>query len=88
MNGIKDSTLKLVEEEFSKVTVIAKGTFKAKEVKGEAAAEMAASGGGANLDDILPREDISKHLNSKLMKMFDPAGKDWKIKVKACDTVE
>ena len=57
-------------------------------MKGEAAAEMAAGGGAASLDDILPREDISKHINAKLLKFFDPAGKDWKVKVKGCEMVE
>lgn len=42
----------------------------------------------ASLDDVLPREDISKHLNAKVLKLFDPAGKDWKVKVKGCETVE
>lgn len=49
---------------------------------------MAAGGGAASLDDILPREDISKHINAKLLKFFDPAGKDWKVKVKGCEMVE
>jgi hypothetical protein len=88
LNNIKDSTLKLVEEEFSKVTVLPKGAFKGRNVKGEAALEMAAGGGSASLDDVLPREDISKHLNAKVLKLFDPAGKDWKVKVKGCEEVE
>lgn len=87
LNNIKDSTLKLVDEEFSKVTVLPKGTFKGKAMKGEAAIEMA-SAPVASLDDVLPREDISKHLNAKVLKLFDPAGKDWKVKVKGCETVE
>ena len=56
-------------------------------MKGEAAIEMA-SAPIASLDDVLPREDISKHLNAKVLKLFDPAGKDWKVKVKGCETVE
>lgn len=86
LNGIKDSTLKVLDDEFSKTTILAKGEFKGKGMKGEAAAE-AASAPAASLDDVLPREDISKHLNPKLLKNFDPAGKDWKVKVKGCEEV-
>ena len=56
-------------------------------MKGEAAIEMA-SAPVASLDDVLPRESIEKHLNAKLLKHFDPAGKDWKVKVKGCELVE
>lgn len=87
LNGIKDSTLKVLDDEFAKTTVLAKGAFKGKAMKGEAAVE-AASAPAASLDDVLPREDISKHLNAKLLKQFDPAGKDWKVKVKGCEEVQ
>jgi len=33
----------------------------------------------------LPRADISKQLNAKLIKLFDEA--DWKQKVKGCEQV-
>jgi TRAP-type uncharacterized transport system substrate-binding protein len=87
LNNIKDSTLKVLDDEFAKVTVLPKGAFKGKAMKGEAAVEMA-NAPAASLDDVLPREDISKHLNAKVLKQFDPAGKDWKVKVKGCEEVE
>lgn len=87
LNNIKDSTLQVLETEFSKVTILPKGTFKGKAMKGEAAVEMA-SAPAASLDDVLPREDISKKLDSKTLKLFDPAGKDWKVKTKGVETVE
>ena len=67
LNNIKDSTLKVLDEEFAKVTVLPKGAFKGKAMKGEAAVEMA-NAPVASLDDVLPREDISKQLNAKLLK--------------------
>lgn len=61
--------MKLIEEEFKKVTPLKKGEFKSKkELKGEAAEEVKASGGAtASLEDGLPREDISKLLTAKLL---------------------
>lgn len=87
LNNIKESTLKVLDEEFAKVQVLPKGAFKGKAMKGEAAIEMA-SAPAVSLDDVLPREDISKHLNAKVLKLFDPAGKDWKVKVQGCEAVE
>jgi len=47
-------------------------------------------GGKAAVEDDpyadLPREDISKKLNSKLLEQFKH--KDWKIRKKGCDDVE
>ena len=78
LSDIKDSTMKLIEAEFAKTTPLQKGEFVSKrEVKGDAAEELAAGGGaGASLEDSLPREDISKLLNSKLLALFKD--KDWK----------
>ena len=61
---------------------------------------MQATGGGAPggagggeepdalaiLEGSLPRADISKLLNAKLIKMFTET--DWKLKVKGCETVQ
>lgn len=64
-------------------------------MRGEAAEEEQAVGGkggkkGKAAEDdplaSLPREDISKKLNSKLMEQFK--NKDWKIRKKAGDDVE
>lgn len=61
LSDIKDSTMKLIEAEFGKVTPLAKGEFQStREVKGDAAEELAAAGPGVSLEDSLPREDISK----------------------------
>lgn len=54
---------------------------------------MAAKGGSAAeevdplkaLTDAMPREDISKQLNSRLIKLFTEG--DWKNKVKGCEEV-
>jgi len=47
-------------------------------------AGKAAAGDG--LDALFPREDISKHLNAKLMPMFK--NNDWKIRKEAAEKVE
>lgn len=39
LKDIKDSTMKLIDEEFSKVTPLKKGEHKTKQLRGEAAAE-------------------------------------------------
>jgi hypothetical protein len=76
------------------VTPYAKGEFQCtRTVKGEAAeVEQAAGPSGAGepdalaaLEDALPRVDISKQLDAKLIKMFSEA--DWKLKVKGCQMV-
>ena len=90
MKDIKDSTMKLIEEEFSKVTPLKKGEAKSKrQLKGEEAlAEVGAGGGAAGGGglDSLPREDISKHINAKLLPMFKHA--DWKVRKQASEKVE
>lgn len=68
LKDIKESTLKLIEDEFGKVTPYKKGEFQQKRnFRGEAAAVVseAPKKGGAGviqsmLDDALPRQDISK----------------------------
>lgn len=98
LDGVKPSTMQLIQAEFDKTTVYEKGEFQStRQVRGEAAeAEQAAGGGGkggsgepdalAALESALPRADISKQLNAKLIKMFTEA--DWKLKVKGCETVQ
>lgn len=58
MGDIKESTMKLVEEEFKKITPLKKGEHKSKRgLRGEAAVEEKAAGGagGGGIDDLLPR---------------------------------
>lgn len=55
LKDIKESTLKVIEEEFTKVVPLKKGEHKSKRgLRGEAAEEVGAGGGGG-LDDALPR---------------------------------
>ena len=79
LTGIKDSTLKLIEDEFAKVTVVKPNQASAKRgLRGEAAEEAAATGGGG-LDDALgPRADISKQITSKMLKNFSDS--NWKTR--------
>ena len=91
MADIKESTLKMIDAELNKITPYKKGEHQKKRQYG--AAEEAAAGGkpgkkAAEEDPFgdLPREDISKKLNSKLMEQFKH--KDWKIRKKAGDDVE
>lgn len=101
LTEIKDSTLKLIEAEFAKITPYKRGEFeKKRSCRGEAAAEEEAmlgaaakkggkgggGGGGVDLLAALPRQDISKQLNSKLLEQFK--NKDWKIRVKGGEDVE
>ena len=78
LTDIKESTLKLIEAELGKVTQYKKGEHeKKRSVRGAADEEEKGPGGKgkgkgkADEDDdpfaSLPREDISKKLNSKLM---------------------
>lgn len=72
LKDIKESTMKLIEEEFTKVTPFKKGEYVQKRnFRGEAAAAAVkdagpkkGGGGGGGiaslLDDALPRIDISK----------------------------
>ena len=87
LTDIKESTMKLVDEEFKKVTPYKKGEFKSsRELKGDAQDEVAATGSGpVDLMDSLPREDISKQLNPKLLALFKD--KDWKKRKEVADSI-
>ena len=84
LKDIKDSTMKLIEEEFAKITPLKRGEHQSKRgLRGEAAEEAVTDkkggGGGDALDDALgPREDISKAINSKMIALFKNA--DWKLR--------
>jgi hypothetical protein len=62
LTDIKESTMKLVDEEFKKVTPYKKGEFKSsRALKGDAQDEVAAAGSApVDLMASIPREDISK----------------------------
>ena len=96
LDGVKPATMQLIEKEFEKITPYAKGEFQSsRSVKGEAAPAAGGGGGGAaaaeepdalaELENAMPRADISKQLNAKLIKMFTET--DWKLKVKGCEAV-
>ena len=88
LKDIKESTLKLIEEEFSKITPLKEHHSK-RGLRGEAAAEVIVGGkkGVASLlDDAMPREDISKHINSKLIPMFKNS--EWKIRNEAAKKMD
>lgn len=72
MNDIKESTLKVINDELAKVTPYKKGEFTAaKALQGEAAEEMESGGGGGGGGlDSLPREDVSKKITSKMLEKF------------------
>ena len=95
IKDVKESTMKLIEDEFKKVTPYGKGEYQRKRnFKGEAAFDEKAAGAagkkgaaaGGGLDDILPRTDISKQLTPKLMPLF--GDNDWKKRKEAADKVE
>lgn len=87
LKDIKESTMKLLEAEFAKVVPLKKGEHKSKRgLRGEAAEESGAQKGGGGGLDALPREDISKVINAKLVTMFK--NNDWKVRKEAADKVE
>jgi hypothetical protein len=96
IKDVKESTMKLIDDELKKVTVYAKGEYQRKRnFKGEAAFEEKAAttatgkkgaAGGGGLDDLFPRADISKLLTPKLMPLF--GDNDWKKRKEAADKVE
>ena len=87
LTDIKSSTMALIDAEFEKVTPLKKGEFKSeREAKGDLAdAPPENEDAAASLDAALPREDISKQLNAKVIKLFED--KDWKNIVKGAETV-
>jgi hypothetical protein len=85
LGDVKESTLKIIEAEFAKVTPLKKGEFvSSREAKGDAAEEVEASGGGGGLD--LPREDISKKLKPSILEKFKD--KAWQKKVECATDIK
>lgn len=86
LSDIKESTMKLIDEEFKKITPLKKGEFKSsRALKGEAQEELGSAPAQSNLDDALPREDISKLLNAKVLAGFK--GKDPKARKETTEAV-
>ena len=97
LTDVKESTMKVLEEEFGKTTPYKKGEHQPKRFfKGAKEEQMAINGGGkckgcaapggGGLDDMLPREDISKQISSKLVANFK--NNDWKVRKEAAEQVE
>ena len=82
---IKESTLKLIDAELDKVTVIdpKESAAKKKKVASTAGEGKSAAGGGGG--DLIPPQDISKKITPKMLK--DLNGK-WAEKKEACDSIE
>ena len=82
---IKESTLKLIDAELDKVTVIdpKESAAKKKKVASTAGEGKSATGGGGG--DLIPPQDISKKITPKMIK--DLNGK-WAEKKEACDSIE
>jgi cytoskeleton-associated protein 5 len=81
---IKESTLKLIDAELDKVTVIdPKLAGKKKKVASTADSEGKGSSGGGG--DLIPPQDISKKITPKIIK--DLNGK-WAEKKEACESIE
>ena len=78
---VKESTLKMMNEEFSKTEVITTATFKA--VKGEVALQVNPQ---KMLNDAIPRNNIEKLITPALLKkVSDP---DWKVRKEGLEDVE
>ena len=83
---IKESTLKLIDAELDKVTVIDPKESAAKKKKAASIAGSegkGSSGGGGG--DLIPPQDISKKITAKIIK--DLSGK-WAEKKEACESIE
>ena len=98
MEDIKPATLKVIDAELSKITQYAKGEHEVKRFwVGEKQKAVAAPGDAtkkkkkgedSDSDDPfgnLPKEDISKKLNSKLIEKF--SHKDWKIRKEGAEDI-
>lgn len=91
LKDIKESTMKLIKDEFEKVTPYKKGefvmkrTFKGYEEPSAAAGKKGAAAAGG-LDDLFPRQDISKFLTPKLMPLCKD--NDWKKRKEFAEKIE
>ena len=85
MTDIKESTMKVIDEELKKITPLKKGEFKSSKVlKGDAVEEVK-EGGSGGFEDSLPREDITKLLTAKVLAGFKE--KEWKKRKDTSDAI-
>lgn len=84
LKDVKDSTLKVIEDSFSKTELIDTKKFKSNRV---VAGEENKPAAPVNLLDNLPRTDVSKELsNTKLIEKL--SDKNWKVKKEAYDKID
>ena len=83
LSDLKEATMKVLQEEFSKTEIIKDATFKL--VKGEVAPKIAIDP-RKMLDDVLPRANIEKQVTSALLKKLSDA--NWKIRKEGLDDIE
>ena len=84
LKDVKESTLKIINDEFSKTEIIKNVEPPKRHVQGEEGKQASSAG---SMLDALPRADVSKELsNSKLITKLRDA--NWKIKKEGYDKVE
>jgi hypothetical protein len=87
LKDVKEATTKIIDEEFAKITPLKKGELKGKrDVRGDAAEEAGANGGGNALDNMFPRTDIGSQFKEKILK--DLTDNNWKIRKEGCEKIE
>jgi cytoskeleton-associated protein 5 len=82
LSDVKEATLKVLQEEFSKTEIITNATFKS--VKGEEAPKSMDP--RKMLDDVLPRANIEKLITPAILKKL--ADGNWKIRKEGLDDIE
>lgn len=80
---IREATMKVIDSEFSKITVISNPTENKRVVKGE---EKAVTSNVNMIEALFPRVEISKKITSKMLKDFND-GK-WQQKKEVLDQIE
>lgn len=81
LTDIKDSTLKVLQEEFAKTPLVTKVVFK--QFKGQEELKIDPK---KALDEVLPRTNIEKLIGPSLIKKFTDA--NWKVRKEALDEFE
>ena len=81
LNDVKEATMKVLNEEFSKTEVVQKTSFK--QVRGEEEEKIDPS---KAMDSAIPRNDISSKITPALIKKI--SDKNWKVRKEALDEIE